>query len=155
MVLNADELKLEMKSQIFIKWFLSIFIISLITAVIISSIFPSFYQSIASFLSLASAEVVADQLSSLISVSSSAPTYIEITYYPTNRITYNVFSLNRRLIVYPNYNFPFMKNIWVERFYTVNLNNFEYYDVNKFLITKKRIAGNSTYSIDASKGEEY
>ncbi|MCX8191020.1 MAG: hypothetical protein N3D78_02455 [Candidatus Aenigmarchaeota archaeon] len=145
-----------MKGQIFIKWFLAIFIISILTLLILSTIFPRLFELIIEFLSQASSDVVASQLSALISTSGSATSYIEIEYSPTKHITYDVSSVNRRLTVIPRYEMSFLKNLKAERLYPVNLTDFEYKNVNIFKIKKEfdEKSMRSVYTFSATKWSE-
>ncbi|MEM5813024.1 MAG: hypothetical protein QXU71_01535 [Candidatus Aenigmatarchaeota archaeon] len=142
-----------MISQVFIKWFLSIFIISLITALIIAGISPRILNEITRFVSIYSADVVANQLSSLISVSSSAPFYIRISYSVKGEVLYDLKNINRRIYLKPNYNTPLMENVEIERFHIVNLPDFEFKNVNVFEIVKKRENDKSSYYFLAYSGD--
>lgn len=142
-----------MISQVFIKWFLSIFIISLITALIIAGISPRILNEITRFVSIYSADVVANQLSSLISVSSSAPFYIRISYSVKGEVLYDLKNINRRIYLKPNYNTPLMENVEIERFHIVNLTDFEFKNVNMFEIVKKRENDKSSYYFLAYSGD--
>jgi len=138
-----------MRAQLFIKWFLSVFIISLLTLMILATIFPKAFDLVMEFLSQASSDIVSNQLSALITVSGAAPNYIRIDYSPTDKITYSVSSSNRRLTVKPNYNSPFLKSLESQTLYAVNLTDFSYSNVNDFIIEKKNENGKSVYSFFA------
>lgn len=142
-----------MISQVFIKWFLSIFIISLITALIIAGISPRILNEITRFVSIYSADVVANQLSSLISISSSAPFYIKISYSVEGGVLYDLKNINRRIYLKPKYNMPLMENVEIERFHIVNLPDFEFKNVNVFEIFKKRENNKSSYYFLAYSGD--
>jgi len=142
-----------MKAQLFKKWFLSLFFIALITALILYNFLPYFFESVSLFLSLSAAEVVADQLATLITASSVAPFYIEITYAPSKEIKYDVSAKNRRLEVKPYYNSPVTRDITKYAFYGVNLPDFSFEKVNIFSITKIVENSKSIYSISASSSD--
>lgn len=137
-----------MKSQLYIKWLLAIFIISVVTVVIIASLHTKVLEEVIRLVALSSADIVATQLSAFITISSAAPHYVEIKYEIPGQVLYEVRGSNRRLIVRPKYGITQMLNLEVDRLYAVDL-TFEFKDVNSFLIVKGLDDSKSKYEIYA------
>ena len=101
--------------------------------------------------SLTSAEAVSRQLTNFITVSG-VPTYkAEITYVPSEFVTYEISAGARFTRVYPNYQVSYVTKKAAFQTYSVPLDDFQFSAVNYFTIKKSIIGGESRYSISATK----
>jgi len=142
-----------MKSQATITDTLGILIVIVITIMIITQILPSIFSVLIETFSRASAENVARQLASLITVSGTSTYKIQIEYTPTKEVLYEVSSGARAIKIVPKYEVSYAEESSSMQPYAVDLSFNPYRDVNTFLINKEVIDDSSRYSFDARKTE--
>ncbi|MEM2506776.1 MAG: hypothetical protein QXG39_03755 [Candidatus Aenigmatarchaeota archaeon] len=116
-------------------------------------IFPRILEIITDIFSKTSAEAVAKQLASFITVSGAATYRIEISYIPSRTITYNIQTNNRMIKVNPNYKVTYGEKTSALHSYAVPIEDFSFRNVNFFKIEKIFEDGDSYYSIHAEKVE--
>lgn len=127
-------------------------IMGVLIATIILFIWASreIFNFISQTFSKASAENVARQLSSLMTVSGTS--YMsKITYVPTKQVSYSL-QINSKLLKVS----PYSKMLYGEKSsstqpFATNFENYVIVDVNSFEITKKIVDGESKYEISAKK----
>jgi len=139
------------KSQLEIKWFLAIFIVTVITLLILTNIISTtltrLYQEVAE----SSSENVAIQLSSLMSAAGSAPDGIDIEYVPSEGVLYDVSASGRKIEVLAKFSPIYIQKMPFESKFCTNFTDFKFNDVNKFSIQKIKENGVSYYKISAGR----
>ena len=124
------------KSQLEVKWFVAIFIVTIMTMLIlsrlISTILDELYQRTAEY----SSENVAIQLSSLLSAAGAAPYKIYINFQPSREILYDVSSNNKTLTVEAKFTQSYIQRMPYKSGFCTNFSDFSFSDVNEFLIEK-------------------
>jgi len=142
----------KLKLQLEVKWFVAIFLVTIITILIlarlVSVVLIELYQTVAEY----SSENVAIQLSSLLSVSASAPYKIFIGFKPSREVLYDVSSKGKTLTVEAKFKQPYIQRMPYESKFCTNFQDFSFSDVNEFLIEKSLAEnGKSDYKISVRR----
>jgi len=143
----------RLKLQLEVKWFLAIFIVTIITILILSRVITialsRLYQTVAE----TSSQNVAIQLASLMSAAGSVVNRIEIEYVPSNEILYDIKVDNRGKEVEVKAKFPqiYIEKITSEAKFCTSFDSQEVQDVNKFVIEKYEENGKVYYRLLARR----
>jgi len=140
-----------MKASISITDTIGPLIIILIVILFFVQIIPNVFGVIIETFSKASAENVARQLSSLITVSGAATYKAELNYTPTKEVVYHVLIASRSVKVTPKIKVSYADKSSNTQPFGVNLGDREYFDVNYFLVKKSFLDGASFYDLQAKK----
>ena len=127
-------------------------ILGVILATVILFVWASheIFSFISQTFSEASAENVARQLSSFMTVSG-ASYMSRISYTPTKKVTYNIQIKSRVLNIAPNFNVPYAEKSSSTHTFATNFSDYSISDVNFFNITKRIVAGEEKYEFSAKK----
>lgn len=146
-----------MKAQATITDTIGILSVILITVVAVTQMLPRILSVLIETFSRTSAENVARQLASLITISGASTYKIQIEYTPTKEVLYEVSSGTRTIKVVPKvvpkYEVSYAEESSSTQPYAVDLSFNPFRDVNTFSIKKEVIDDNSRYSFGARKTE--
>lgn len=113
-----------------------IFLIGILVLLILSGEIPKVLSEVYQTIAEESSANVAIQLASLMSASGAAPYRIEISYTPSSKTLYYVKGEERVLKVLAKFQQIFIQKMESTAKYCVPFENFEFDDVNEFLIRK-------------------
>jgi hypothetical protein len=139
----------KIKSQLEVKWFLAIFIVTIITLLILSKLVSVALSQLYRVVAESSSENVAIQLASLMSAAGAVVGKIEIDYIPSKDVLYDVKIGNKEVEVTAKFTQIYVQKMPAESKFCTNFTEGEFKDVNKFIIEKREEKGISSYIISA------
>jgi hypothetical protein len=141
----------KIKSQLEVKWFLAIFIVTIITLLILSKLLSVALSQLYQVVAESSSENVAIQLASLMSAAGATTGKIEIEYTPSENVLYDVKIGNKEIKATAKFNQIYIQKMPAESKFCTNFSDGEFTDVNKFTIEKREENGLSSYIISARR----
>jgi len=141
----------KVKAELDIADTIGILGIILIVMLLVTQLMPIVGGIIIESFSRASAENVAKQLSSLITVSGAAPYKAELNYTPTKDIVYKISISSRTIKVTPKFQVSYADKSSSTQPFGISLNDKQLVEVNSFFIKKNFVDGESIYAFDAEK----
>jgi capsule polysaccharide export protein KpsE/RkpR len=139
----------KIKSQLEVKWFLAIFIVTIITLLILSRFISVTISQLYQVVAESSSENVAIQLASLMSAAGAVVGKIEIEYIPSKNVLYDVKIGNKEVEVTAKFTQIYIQKMPSESNFCTNFRDGEFRDVNKFIIEKREEKGTPKYIISA------
>jgi hypothetical protein len=139
----------KIKLQLEVKWFLAIFIVTIITLLILSRLVSVALSQLYQVAAESSSENVAIQLASLMSVAGSVTGKIEIEYIPSTDTLYDIKIGNKKVEAVAKFTQIYIQKMSAESKFCTNFGEGEFTDVNKFIIEKWEENGLSSYIISA------
>jgi len=140
-----------MKLQLEIKWFLAIFIVTVITLLILSKLVSIALSQLYQIIAESSSQNVAIQLASLMSATGSIMGRIEVEYIPSNDISYDieVDSMGKEIAVKAKFPQIYIQKITSEAKFCTSFDSQKIQDVNRFVIEKYEENGRVYYRLSA------
>jgi hypothetical protein len=141
----------KIKLQLEVKWFLAIFIVTIITLLILSKLVSVALSQLYQVVAESSSENVAIQLASLMSAAGATTGKIEIEYAPSENVVYDVKIGNKKIKAIAKFTQIYIQKMPAESKFCTNFSEGEFMDVNKFMIEKREENGLSSYIISARR----
>jgi hypothetical protein len=146
-VKKANKIKLQLE----VKWFLAIFIVTIITLLILSKLVSVALSQLYQVVAESSSENVAIQLASLMSVAGAVTGKIEIEYIPSTSTLYDIKIDNKKVEAVAKFTQIYIQKMPAGSKFCTNFSEVEFTDVNKFMIEKREENGLSSYIISARR----
>jgi hypothetical protein len=141
----------KIKLQLEVKWFLAIFIVTIITLLILSKLVSVALSQLYQVVAESSSENVAIQLASLMSVTGAVTGKIEIEYIPSTSTLYDIKIGNKKVEVIAKFTQIYIQKMPAESKFCTNFKEGEFTDVNKFTIEKVEENELSRYILSARR----
>jgi len=141
----------KIKLQLEVKWFLAIFIVTIITLLILSKLVSVALSQLYQVVAESSSENVAIQLASLMSAAGAVTGKIEIEYIPSASTLYDVKIVNKKVEAIAKFTQIYIQKMSAEAKFCTNFTEGEFKDVNKFTIEKREENGLTRYIISAGR----
>jgi len=141
----------KVKLQLEVKWFLAIFIVTIITLLILSRLVSVALSQLYQVVAESSSENVAIQLASLMSAAGTVTGKIEIEYIPSTSTLYDIKIGNKKVETVAKFAQIYIQKMPAESKFCTNFSEVEFTDVNKFAIEKWEENGLSSYIISARR----
>jgi hypothetical protein len=141
----------KIKLQLEVKWFLAIFIVTIITLLILGKLVSVALSQLYQVVAESSSENVAIQLASLMSVTGAVTGKIEIEYIPSTNTLYDIKIGNKKVWVIAKFTQIYIQKMPAESKFCTNFSDGEFTDVNKFTIEKREENGLSSYIISVRR----
>jgi hypothetical protein len=141
----------KVKVQLEVKWFLAIFIVTIITLLILSKLISVALSQLYQVVAESSSENVAIQLASLMSAAGAVTGKIEIEYIPSTNTLYDVKIGNKEVEATAKFTQIYIQKMPAKSRFCTNFSDGEFADVNKFIIEKREENGLSSYIISARR----
>jgi hypothetical protein len=141
----------KIKLQLEVKWFLAIFIVTIITLLILSKLVSVALSQLYQVVAESSSENVAIQLASLMSIAGAVADKIEIEYIPSTDTLYDIKIGNKKVEAIAKFTQIYIQKMPAESKFCTSFSEGEFKDVNKFTIEKREGNGLSSYIISARR----
>jgi hypothetical protein len=141
----------KVKLQLEVKWFLAIFIVTIITLLILSKLVSIAISQLYQVVAESSSENVAIQLASLMSVAGAVTGKIEIEYIPSTSTLYDIKIGNKKVEAVAKFTQIYIQKMPAESKFCTNFSEVEFTDVNKFTIEKWEENELSRYILSAGR----
>jgi len=141
----------KIKLQLEVKWFLAIFIVTIITLLILSKLVSVALSQLYQVVAESSSENVAIQLASLMSAAGTVTGKIEIEYIPSTSTLYDIKIGNKKVEAIAKFTQIYIQKMSAEAKFCTNFTEGEFKDVNKFTIEKREENGLTCYIISAGR----
>jgi hypothetical protein len=141
----------RIKSQLQVKWFLAIVIVTIMTLLILSKLVPTALSQLYQVVAESSSENVAIQLASLMSLAGSVVGGIRIEYIPSRDTLYDVKVGNKEVEAIAKFLQIYIQKMSAESKFCTNFGDEQFTDVNKFVIEKKEENGIIYYILSAGR----
>jgi hypothetical protein len=141
----------KVKLQLEVKWFLAIFIVTIITLLILSKLVSIAISQLYQVVAESSSENVAIQLASLMSVAGAVTGKIEIEYIPSTSTLYDIKIGNKKVEAVAKFTQIYIQKMPAESKFCTNFSEVEFTDVNKFTIEKWEENELSRYILSARR----
>ena len=141
----------KVKLQLEVKWFLAIFIVTIITLLILSKLVSIAISQLYQVVAESSSENVAIQLASLMSVAGAVTGKIEIEYIPSTSTLYDIKIGDKKVEAVAKFAQIYIQKMPAESKFCTNFSEVEFTDVNKFTIEKWEENELSRYILSARR----
>jgi hypothetical protein len=141
----------KIKLQLEVKWFLAIFIVTIITLLILSKLVSVALSQLYQVVAESSSENVAIQLASLMSAAGAVTGKIEIEYIPSTNTLYDIKIGNKKVEAVAKFAQIYIQKMPAESKFCTNFSDGEYTDVNQFTIEKRDENGLTRYIISVGR----
>jgi hypothetical protein len=141
----------KIKLQLEVKWFLAIFIVTIITLLILGKLVSVAISQLYQVVAESSSENVAIQLASLMSAAGATTGKIEIEYTPSENVLYDIKIGNKKVEAIAKFTQIYIQKMPAESKFCTNFSDGEFTDVNQFTIEKRDENGLTRYIISAGR----
>jgi len=141
----------KIKLQLEVKWFLAIFIVTIITLLILSKLVSVALSQLYQVVAESSSENVAIQLASLMSAAGAVTGKIEIEYIPSTNTLYDVKIGNKKVEAIAKFTQIYIQKMSAESKFCTNFSDEQFTDVNRFVVEKNEENGIVYYILSAGR----